>query len=226
MFVMTDKMTAWGLTLVVAAGVAIGAGGCASTASTSHSLDHCVDCVKGSATSGQSPDAAGSPVAPQDSPTGTAASPSGGCVDVCPPPNPPAKTGHVTLPLPAPKTTPGAVATTPQLGTVTVVHEVDNGKTVHVPVGGVLNLVDFSSFWSLPQASDPSVLATSATQDTWRLACGTGLHAELGCVIPSTPYRAVKAGTVRLTASRTQCGEAMPCRPPNSYSFAVTVVVG
>jgi hypothetical protein len=220
MVVVTDRMRLWGAAVVMVAGLAVGAGGCASGASTSGPGigGTCINCADGAGTPGRTTGTAASGGS-IPSPSGQAASPSSGCVDVCPPSNPAAHTGHVTLPLASPRTA-------PQLGTVTAVHESDSGKTVHVPVGGVVNLVDFSSFWSVPQASDPSVLATSTTQDAWRQTCGTGLHAQLGCTIPSTPYRAVKAGTVQLTASRTQCGEAMPCKPPNSYSFAVTVVVG
>jgi hypothetical protein len=112
---------------------------------------------------------------------------------------------------PVPGVPPGAVT-----GTVG-----GNGDTVHVAVGGTLSLIGFPSDW-LPTTSDASVLANPPLPiDPVSCQKPPGVP----CPLPPLNYKAVAKGTVKLTAHRTQCGEARPCVPPESYDYALTVVV-
>jgi hypothetical protein len=91
-----------------------------------------------------------------------------------------------------------------------------------VRAGGQVALVDFPSSW-LPTSSNESVVS-----DTGAVA---GHHPCVGrppgidCTVPLMTYPAKAKGTIKLSAHRTQCGEARRCVPPDSYDFVIIVVV-
>jgi hypothetical protein len=103
----------------------------------------------------------------------------------------------------------------------TTVNTTQNGTTVQISVGGTVSLVGFPSSWE-PKSPDPAVLTNPPTPvdpvDCKHPPGGT-------CPLPPLNYVAKAKGTVKLTAHRAQCGEARPCVPPESYDFALTVVV-
>ena len=112
------------------------------------------------------------------------------------------------------------------VSSVTVVHETDNGTTVHVKVGGEVILEDFSSLWGVPASSSEAVLSDASAKDG-RPGCASAMKPPgQGCHVPQILYKAAAAGTATIKAHRDQCGEAMRCVPPNSSDFAITVVVG
>ena len=87
-----------------------------------------------------------------------------------------------------------------------------NGGTVHVALGGTLSLVGFPSNWQ-PQTTDPAVLADPPLPVDPAM-CKT--PPGVPCQLPPLNYKAMAKGTVKVTAHRTQCGEARPCVPPES----------
>jgi hypothetical protein len=90
-----------------------------------------------------------------------------------------------------------------------------------VAVGGLVSLTGFPSNW-VPQTSDGSVLVNAPLPvDPARCGKPPGVP----CQLPPLNYKAMSKGTVKLTAHRTQCGEARPCVPPEGYDFVLTVVV-
>ena len=104
-----------------------------------------------------------------------------------------------------------------------VVYDTQNGQTVHVAVGGQVALVGFPSSW-LPTSSDETVLSDTPAA-TEHQPC-KGQPPGMECTEPTLTYPAKAKGTVKLTAHRTQCGEARACVPPEGYDFVLTVVVG
>ena len=117
----------------------------------------------------------------------------------------------------------GGGSTSASAASQAIVYSTQNGQTVHVAVGGQVALVGFPSSW-LPTSSDEAVLSdtSAATQHQPCKNQPPGMQ----CTEPTLTYPAKAKGTVKLTAHRTQCGEARACVPPESYDFVLTVVVG
>ncbi|MFE0459976.1 hypothetical protein ACFW1A_12080 [Kitasatospora sp. NPDC058965] len=121
------------------------------------------------------------------------------------------------LPLTSCGSSAPSVSVSPPLG----VDEHANGSTVHLALGGTLVLTLHSTYWSAVASSAPGVLSESGSPGSSPGTCPPGG----GCGTVTTVFRAQAAGSSRLTASRTSCGEAMPC-PPDQRTYQVTVVVG
>ncbi|MET7378649.1 hypothetical protein ABZT08_07440 [Streptomyces sp. NPDC005526] len=86
--------------------------------------------------------------------------------------------------------------------------------------GTLLEVRLHGGYWSAPAGSDPRVLAPSGGGAAPTRTCPPGRS----CGASSARFTAAGPGTVRVTARRTSCGEAMRC-PPGQDRFEVTVVV-
>jgi len=98
--------------------------------------------------------------------------------------------------------------------------ERDNGRTVHARPGQLIRLELHSSYWGDVASSAPPVLR----QDGGTVASPGRCPPGVGCGTFRTAFVAGRAGTARLTATRTVCGEALACRP-DQRSLAIAVVV-
>ncbi|SHN32901.1 hypothetical protein [Actinacidiphila paucisporea] len=77
-----------------------------------------------------------------------------------------------------------------------------------------------STYWSTPTTSDPGVLVPGGGGSSPTGSCPPGG----GCGVASARFTATHPGTVRITAHRSSCGEAMRC-PPGQSAYEVTVTV-
>jgi hypothetical protein len=117
---------------------------------------------------------------------------------------------------PARTTTPAA---TPPPATLTLdEHAGLTSVNVHTGTSVVVRL--HSTYWSTPTSSDPGVLRPDGGGSTSTGSCPPGG----GCGVASARFTAAHPGTVRITAHRTSCGEAMRC-PPGHNGYEVTVTV-
>jgi hypothetical protein len=80
-----------------------------------------------------------------------------------------------------------------------------------------------NTYWQIDASPTPSVVQTSGAQSNHPDAPGSCLPG-IGCGTVERPFTAARAGTVRLTASRTSCGEAMSCTGEQG-TWSVTVRV-
>jgi len=115
--------------------------------------------------------------------------------------------------------TPALAATTTASTTVT---SKDKGTTVSVHVGDVLKVSLSSTAWTIAGASGPALVAQGAQSTTF--VPGPTCHPGQGCGTTDRSFRAVKAGTAQLLATRTECGEALRCTADNGR-WAMTVKV-
>ncbi|MCD0484177.1 protease inhibitor I42 family protein [Streptacidiphilus sp. ASG 303] len=109
---------------------------------------------------------------------------------------------------------------TPAAGAVTL-DERSAGTTVRVRTGTAVTVLLHSTYWSIPAASAPKVLAPAADGAT---SPGATCRPGGGCGTTTARFTARQPGTARITASRRSCGEAKPCSPAQS-SYDVTVAV-
>ncbi|MFJ8198373.1 hypothetical protein [Streptomyces sp. NPDC096152] len=151
----------------------------------------------------------------------------GGCSSGSPgsPPPPPsgssaASPSSVSSTSPTPSASPPASAA-PSSGRV-VLGERARGTTIRVSTGTLVEVRLRGGYWSVPAGSDPRVLAPSGggAGPTPAPTCPPGRS----CGASSARFTALRPGTVRVTARRTSCGEAMRC-PAGQDRFEVTVVV-
>ncbi|MFF8942899.1 hypothetical protein ACF1A5_11625 [Streptomyces sp. NPDC014864] len=135
-------------------------------------------------------------------------------------PAPSAPSSASSVPAASPSASPSASAA-PSPGPV-VLGERARGTTVHVVIGTLVEVRLRGGYWSAPEGSDPRVLAPTGggAGPTPAPTCPPGRS----CGASSARFTAVRTGTVRVTARRTSCGEAMRC-PPGQDRFEVTVVV-
>jgi hypothetical protein len=76
-------------------------------------------------------------------------------------------------------------------------------------------------FWDFQPVSDGTVLVA----DGDAVFSSTGqCPPGVGCGTSTQRYRALSAGTATVTATRTNCGEALVCTPDQA-SYSVTVIV-
>jgi hypothetical protein len=122
-----------------------------------------------------------------------------------------------TAPTSGPATTPPA---TTAAGALTL-DEHAARTTVRVRTGTAVVVRLHSTYWSTPAASDPRVLAPVGGGSTPSGTCPPGG----GCGVSSAGFTAARPGTVRVTAHRDSCGEAMRCAPGKG-DYEVTVTVG
>jgi len=108
---------------------------------------------------------------------------------------------------------------------LTVVRDSANGKTVHVGVGDRLELILPGSYWNLHGSSPEAVMAQDGPARYLPRPPSCPDIPGLGCSPTTATFTARARGTAVITASRTTCGEALRCQPPQRR-FTLTVVVG
>jgi len=116
----------------------------------------------------------------------------------------------------APSTQAGPTATTD-------LAEADNGRTLAVSVGATVTLVLHSTYWTVQGSSNPSVLAPLG-QPVYSGAGSVKCIPGTGCGTVTATFKAVAQGSSVVSASRTSCGEVLPCAS-SAAKFEVTVVV-
>jgi hypothetical protein len=108
---------------------------------------------------------------------------------------------------------------TPSPGTVTL-DEHARHRSVRIPAGTTLVVRLHSTYWSAPTSSDPGVLGPAGGGSSAAGSCPPGG----GCGLTSARFTAARPGTVRITAHRSSCGEAMRCSAgQGDYQVTVTV---
>ncbi|RAG81625.1 hypothetical protein DN069_31880 [Streptacidiphilus pinicola] len=118
--------------------------------------------------------------------------------------------------------TPGG--TTSATGATVVVHNADKGHTVTLHPGQTLQVVLTGGYWPAPTSSSAAVLKQSGAPTLASPSPGHGCPPGVGCRAQQTEFVAVAAGTATVSATRTNCGEAMRCTDANG-KFDITVVV-
>lgn len=99
--------------------------------------------------------------------------------------------------------------------------ELANHGTVRLRIGQVVQLSLSSTYWSDPVSSMTDIVANDGPVS--RVAGGR-CPIGGGCGTVSARFRATHAGTVRLQAHRSSCGEVLNCSP-SQRQFTVTIVV-
>jgi hypothetical protein len=100
--------------------------------------------------------------------------------------------------------------------------ESNNGKVVAIAKGSHFSVTLHTTYWSIHTVSNHVVTQIGKTVVKGSLgnACAPGQ----GCGTVTATYVANKVGTVRLTASRTTCGEALKCSTSQSHWTVVVRV--
>ena len=101
--------------------------------------------------------------------------------------------------------------------------ETSNGSAIQAAPGQVIELVLHSTYWHIEGSSDQVVVAQNAAPSTTPAPPGT-CPPGVGCGAVHVAFTARQPGTARISASRTLCGEVLPCRP-DQRSFVLTVIV-
>jgi hypothetical protein len=97
-----------------------------------------------------------------------------------------------------------------------------NGQTLTLTVGQRLRVVLASTYWTLDQSSNPTVLDLEG-QPT--ITPTSGCVPGAGCGTAAANYTALAPGNARVTATRTTCGEAMSCgTTPQTYTLQIDVL--
>jgi hypothetical protein len=111
---------------------------------------------------------------------------------------------------------------TPEAGLV-VATDSDNGKTLELHVGDRLDVKLASTYWSIHESSDLSVLRLAGPMAISPRP--SGCVPGGGCGLAIASFDAVGKGSADVTASRDSCGEAMRCvGGAGSYRVAVVVI--
>jgi hypothetical protein len=98
----------------------------------------------------------------------------------------------------------------------------DNGKTLELHLGDRLDVNLSSTYWTIHESSDLSVLRLAGPM---AISPRPGCVPGGGCGLAIASFDAVGTGSADVTASRTSCGEAMRCvGTAGSYRLAVVVV--
>ncbi|MFI9787023.1 hypothetical protein ACIHEI_26480 [Kitasatospora sp. NPDC051984] len=97
----------------------------------------------------------------------------------------------------------------------------ESADRTHITVapGTVVRTELHSTYWSPATSTDPGLLAPTGEPST---AAAPSCRPGSGCGTVTTAFTARTAGSVRLTAHRSSCGEAKPC-PPGGQDFTVEV---
>lgn len=99
----------------------------------------------------------------------------------------------------------------------------DNGKTLELHVGDRLEVNLNSTYWTIHESSDLSVLRLAGPMAISPRP--NGCVPGGGCGLAIASFDAVGVGSADVTASRTSCGEAMRCvGTAGSYRLSVVVV--
>lgn len=102
-----------------------------------------------------------------------------------------------------------------------LVTEKDNGHSVQVRRGGVIELRLHNTYWQVDSAQGDALVVTSRKVVPRRGHCPPGQ----GCGTVAVDLRAAHDGRVTVRAHRTSCGEARLCTGSEG-SFTVGIVVG
>ena len=108
--------------------------------------------------------------------------------------------------------------------TVIVVRDDANGKTVPARAGDRIELILSSSYWRVTGSSAPSVLRQDGPPVLLSKPSSCPDIPGLGCVPVRADFTALTDGKAVITASRSVCGEALPCEPDQTR-FTVIIVV-
>jgi hypothetical protein len=96
-----------------------------------------------------------------------------------------------------------------------------NNSVVHVSRGTSVSVVLPSDYWDVEGSSRPSVLAQTGPATLLPGNCPPGV----GCGQTRTTFTARDPGTATVTATRSVCGEALPCASgQEAYRFTVVVL--
>lgn len=98
----------------------------------------------------------------------------------------------------------------------------DNGKTFEMHVGDRLEVNLASTYWSIHESSDLTVLKLAGPMAISPRP--NGCVPGGGCGLAIASFAAVGTGSADVTASRSSCGEAMRC-VGNAGSYRLSVVV-
>ncbi len=103
------------------------------------------------------------------------------------------------------------------------VNETSNGATIQAASGQVIDLTLNSMYWQVDGSSNRAVVVENAAP--------LGIPAPIGACPPGVgcgtirmSFTARERGTARISASRTICGEDLPCKP-DQRTFTITVIV-
>lgn len=107
---------------------------------------------------------------------------------------------------------------------VIMVHEDANGKAVSARAGDRIELILSSSYWHVTGSSAPSVLRQDGPPGLLSRPSSCPDIPGLGCIPVRAIFTALADGKAVITASRSACGEALPCMPDQTR-FTVVVVV-
>lgn len=98
-----------------------------------------------------------------------------------------------------------------------------NGKSVSARAGDTVSITLGSTAWTIAGSSDSSVLQERGAQIVSPAPPGT-CYPGMGCGTTSAVFKALRAGTATVTATRLSCGEARRCVGPEG-AYALTVIV-
>jgi hypothetical protein len=103
------------------------------------------------------------------------------------------------------------------------VDETSNRSTIQVSSEQVIELTLHSTYWNVDGSSSDSIVTQNGTTSVVPDPPGT-CAPGIGCGVVRASFTARQPGTARISASRTLCGEDLPCKP-DQRSFLLTVVV-
>jgi len=112
----------------------------------------------------------------------------------------------------------------PSRSVVIVVRNGANGKSVSAGAGDRLELILSSSYWHVTGSSAPGVLRQDGPSRLLSRPRTCPAIPGLGCIPLRTDFTARTKGKAVITATRSACGEARPCKPDQTR-FTVTVIV-
>jgi hypothetical protein len=107
---------------------------------------------------------------------------------------------------------------------VIVINDHANGGTVLAGPGDRVELILASSYWDVAGSSSPRVLRQDGPAALMPRPSNCPTIPGLGCIPVRAYFTAVAGGKAVITASRSSCGEALPCKPDQTR-FRVTVLV-
>ena len=107
---------------------------------------------------------------------------------------------------------------------VIVIHDAANGATVQAGAGDRVELILASSYWDVAGSASPRVLRQNGPAALMPRPSNCPDIPGLGCIPVRVSFTALADGRAVITASRSSCGEALPCMPDQTR-FRVTVVV-
>jgi hypothetical protein len=102
--------------------------------------------------------------------------------------------------------------------------DAQNGQSVRMHAGEVLRLTLDTTAWTFEPPSDQSVLqpqGEAVVSPAPKGQCFPGMN----CGTTTARFKALKAGTASVTATRLSCGEARRCVGPEGQ-YQLSVIVG